>query len=118
MSQKPPGSIDERTAQKRALRRAARARQVAGAHAPQSDARRDFLRHASAAGAIAGLPLVAAGSRADDGVASNRGGVEPQRKATKKITLFFNLSHLHGANTDHFLYVAGRKYRLARVADA
>lgn len=36
----------------------------------------------------------------------------------KKVTLFFNLSHLNGANTDHFMYVAGRKYPLARVADA
>src|SRR5436190_8039447 len=118
MSQKPPGNIDERTAKKRALRRAARARQIAAAHAPQSDARRDFLRHASAAGAIAGLPLVAAGSHADDRLAGDPSGVERPRKARKKITLFFNLSHLNGAITDHFLYIAGRKYRLARVADA
>jgi len=32
-------------------------------------------------------------------------------------TLFFNLSHLGGAVTEHYLYMAGRKYPLQRIQD-
>jgi hypothetical protein len=32
-------------------------------------------------------------------------------------TLFFNLSHLRGAATTHYLYMAGRKYQLQAVQD-
>ncbi|HKA36220.1 MAG TPA: hypothetical protein VKH43_05330 [Thermoanaerobaculia bacterium] len=68
--------------------------------------RREFVRDVGAAAVVLGSPLprgLFAGVRAGS--------------ATEARTLFFNLSHLKGRQTTHFLYLAGRKYRMTSVAE-
>ncbi|HKU85560.1 MAG TPA: hypothetical protein VJV77_04400 [Casimicrobiaceae bacterium] len=82
--------------------------------AADSNARRDFIKRASVAAAALGLPGLPAGTAAAPG-APGVGVAKGQRKT--KATLFFNLSHLVGVETTHFLYMGGRKHELAKVAD-
>ena len=109
-----------------AIFRTARRRAAAAAARPASSARRDFLKGASAAGAVAGLPLVATSASAQgalrDGGPKISVDLDPdlRRGNNPRVTLFFNFTHLAGAEaaTDHYLYIAGRKHKLGRVADA
>ena len=82
---------------------------------PQQDnARRDFIKRASAAAAALGLPALPAGASAAPGAPGV--GVKKGHRKTK-VTLFFNLSYLADVETTHFLYMGGRKHELAKVSD-
>ena len=67
--------------------------------------RRQFVKEVGATAVLLGAPLP-------------RGlfPLAPARE-TEERTLFFNLSHLKGRATTHFLYLAGRKYRMTSVAE-
>ena len=108
----PRRTPQHRQSNPRAVLRAARRRAAAAAARPESGARRDFLKGVSAAGAIVGLPAAAASPNVEN---PGRGR---DRRLKGKVTLFFNLSHMQGAQTDHYLFMAGRKYPLERVQDA
>ena len=97
----------------KALLDAARRRAAAAAGRPRSKERRRFLQTASV-GAIAGLHPMAGGGQSMP-LADVR---LPRGRRRPPITLFFNLSHFGDIETDHHLYLAGRKYTLARVQDA
>jgi hypothetical protein len=65
------------------------------------------MKRMSAAAVVLGMPpLLGETPREKIGLADGRGR-----------TLFFNFSHLKDLDTTHFLYVAGRKYRLTRIQD-
>ncbi len=80
--------------------------------------RRDFVKRVTVAGALLGAPLVAPNALGDD-YEFNAAMLDPESERTggKRQMLFFNLSHLKGANTTHHLHLGGRKYPLTRVQD-
>lgn len=99
-----------------ALLRALR-RQRAAASAPDM-ARRRFLERLGVAGATLGAPALLAGCAGDDGDTGGGGANPGPAAGTQPRTLFFNLSHLGGADTTHYLHAGGRKHRLVKVDDA
>src|SRR5690606_5521520 len=68
--------------------------------------RRTFLKRAAGAGMALGLPALLAGC-------GGGGRSEPGRRS--KHTLFYNLAHENHAATEHYLHVAGKKFRLEKV---
>ena len=75
--------------------------------------RRRFIGALGAAGASFGTPALLAGcfgGGGDDAGAGDSPGAEQR-------TLFFNLGHLGSTPTTHWLYAAGHKHALERVAD-
>src|SRR5262249_11845388 len=81
-------------------------RRPGGERTMKKRTRREFVRDVGAAAVVLGSPLprgLFAGVRAGS--------------ATEARPLFFNLSHLKGRQTTHFLYLAGRKYRMTSVAE-
>src|SRR5215207_7462352 len=112
------GKAIEQELERRRKRRARRARSEETSAPVEHLTRRDFVKQVSAAGALLGLPLLAPNARADDDEAdTDASDGKSARKGRKRQLLFFNLSHLNGANTTHHLHLAGRKYRLTRVRD-
>src|SRR6476659_4011074 len=70
--------------------------------------RREFVKRVGAAGLLMGMPGLPRGLFARAGAATG---------ATEQRTLFFNLSNMKRPMSTHFLYLAGRKYRLSRIAE-
>lgn len=87
----------------------------AGKQKPQGPAailestRREFVKRVSAAAMALGVPPLFGQTSREEIVLS-----EGNRRGR---TLFFNFSHMQGTDTEHFLYMAGRKYRLSRIAE-
>ena len=78
-----------------------------------NDKRRRFIGALGAAGASFGTPAMLAGcfgGGGDDAGPGDTPGAEQR-------TLFFNLRHLGSTPTTHWLYAAGKKHALTRVAD-
>jgi hypothetical protein len=80
--------------------------------------RREFIKRVGLAGALAGLPLFGPDARADGGLVPRGERRPPPRRLYTCETMFFNLSHLRGSFTSHYLYLAGRKYRLVATEEA
>src|SRR5690606_3124240 len=68
--------------------------------------RRAFLKRAAGAGMALGLPGM---------LASCGGGAHSGPGRHSKHTLFYNLAHENHAATEHYLHVAGKKFRLEKV---
>ncbi len=73
--------------------------------------RRHFIGGLGAAGVAIGTPTLLAGCGGGGDDAGAPSELREQR------TLFFNFAHLGSQPTTHYLYAAGRKYTLVRVAD-
>jgi hypothetical protein len=106
-----------------AQRHAAALRTPAAVAAVDDALRREFIKRASAAAAALGLPAFPAASFAAKPPHPAHPPHPPHPphpshgRGKTKVTRFFNLSHLRGAPTTHYLYMGGRKYALTSVAD-
>ena len=77
--------------------------------------RREFIKRVGVAAAVIGMPGLPLGALA--AAQGGQGQGRPAKPSKTKVTLFFNLSHLSGFDTTHYLNIGGRKYALTAVAD-
>ena len=78
---------------------------------PDDIARREFLSRAAAAGMAFGMPPLLSSCGGD----SASSAAPP---VTESRLLFFNLSHSRHIVTDHYLNIAGQRFKLTAVAEA